>query len=302
MIKVERAELPAILDLGNPHSKASGELRAIVDFMDSNGGTLPKEMTFKAYSDATVKDVLIQMFHGKCAYCEWEAVAGSDGDVEHYRPKKGVSDADKAGVKHPGYWWLAMKWENLLLSCQHCNQSRRQLIHEPGRSEEDIERERRENRLRTTGKLNRFPVEGNKWICSHTDDVGQERPLILNPCETDPENLLEWEFERSISTVKARESDPRAEMTIDVLGLNRRRLTEARVKRLNELRLKRRHILEKLNKAMTNDNEEVVLICLEDVEKGMAEIADCGKPDREFAGLARAFHKQLKREIKDRLS
>lgn len=302
MIKVERAALPAILDLEDDNSAASGEFRLIVDFMQANGGKLPGKMDFNAYRDDSVKSVLIKMFHGKCAYCEWLAVAGSDGDVEHYRPKKGVSDAEKAGVDHPGYWWLAMKWENLLLSCQHCNQSRRQLIHEPGLSEEDIAREKRENRLRTTGKLNRFPVENDTWIISHTDDVEDEQPMLLNPCEIDPEDLLEWDFERSISTVKAKADDPRAAATIDILGLNRRRLTEARVRYLNSLRLKRRHILDKLNKARAAPSEEVALIHLEDIGTGMAEIEAAGEPDREFAGLARAFHKQLALEIRGRIA
>lgn len=217
---------------------AFAERKAILDFMAANSGALPKSMSFSVYRDDPVKIVLIKMFHGKCGYCELLIVAGSDGDVEHYRPKKGVSDAKQAGVQHPGYWWLAMQWENLLLSCQHCNQSRRQLIHEPGKTEEDIARERQQNRLRTTGKLNRFPVEGNHWIVAHTGDVAAEKPLLLNPCDIDPEDLFEWEFERSISTVKAKGSDARAEATIDILGLNRRHLTEARVTLLNDLRLR----------------------------------------------------------------
>lgn len=302
MIKVQRRPLPAVLDLDEPTSPAFVERQAIIDFMDANNGDLPKNMDFNIYRDASVKRVLIEMFHRKCAYCEWDAVVGSDGDIEHYRPKKGVTDADNVGVEHPGYWWLAMQWENLLLSCQHCNQSRRQLIHEPGLSEEEIERERRENRLRTTGKKNRFPVEGDAWVVVHTGDVADENPLLINPCDTDPEALLEWEFERSISTVKARNGDARANATIDILGLNRRYLTEARVTLLNDLRKRRRKVLQRLNRALESDNAAETDLLLTLVAEDLKLISESGEANRPFSGLSRAFYKKLRAEVDERLA
>lgn len=70
---------------------------------------------------------------------------------------------------------------NLVLSCQHCNQSRRQLIHQPGHDEETIARELLEKRLRTTGMKNRFPVIGNAWVTDHEADIGTEAPLLVDP-------------------------------------------------------------------------------------------------------------------------
>jgi uncharacterized protein (TIGR02646 family) len=61
-------------------------------------------------------------FYGKCAYCE-RAIGNQHGDVEHFRPKGGVADKDNKMIEdHPGYYWLAYDWQNLLISCITCNQ------------------------------------------------------------------------------------------------------------------------------------------------------------------------------------
>lgn len=298
MIKVDRLPVPPSLNLDDPNSTASIERKVILDHMAANDGALPTKKSFKVYSSSPVKSLLIQMFKGKCAYCEIFAVAGADGDVEHYRPKGGVTDADRAEVKHPGYWWLAMAWSNLVLSCQHCNQSRRQLIHTPGQDEATIARELVESRLRTTGKKNRFPVQGNVWVTDHVADIKGEVPLLLDPTEDDPELLFEWDFERSISTVKAAGGNVRAAETIEILGLNRRILTEARVAVLDQFRTRRRTILARLNEiadpnttdARADTLREVVLQDLDDFN------ASC-ESNSQFAGMARAFRTKLSAEV-----
>lgn len=86
--------------------------------------------------------LLDNFFHNKCAYCETPVIAAKF-HAEHFRPKaqvrykeegnkrlrKGVvkyetaqvvSDRDK-DVEHPGYFWLAYHWRNLLPSCAFCN-------------------------------------------------------------------------------------------------------------------------------------------------------------------------------------
>lgn len=301
MIKVERPAVPPSLDLNDPESSASKERQVILDYLAEHD-ELPKTKSFKVYSSAPAKALLIAMFKGKCAYCEVYTAAGFDGDVEHYRPKGGVTDADKAHVRHPGYWWLAMAWDNLVLSCQHCNQSRRQLIHQPGQDEAAIARELLEKRLRTTGKKNRFPVVGNVWVTDHEAKLSGEAPLLVDPTVDSPEDLFEWEFERSISTVKAKDGDLRAAETIEILGLNRRNLTEARVAVLDQFRAKRRTILKRLNEiadpntsnARADTLREVVL---DDLDEFNMTCAD----NSQFAGMARAFRAKLAAEVSQML-
>jgi len=82
--------------------------------------------------------LLDKVFHGKCAYCETRAVR-YPGHAEHFRPKGRVDVRDPgtgrsvpASVEwpdgnvatHPGYFWLAYHWKNLLPACQACNSGR----------------------------------------------------------------------------------------------------------------------------------------------------------------------------------
>jgi hypothetical protein len=77
--------------------------------------------------------LLENRFNNKCAYCETK-IEGFIGDAEHFRPKGRVrSETDEASkvveildennvrIQHPGYFWLAYNWKNLLPSCHLCN-------------------------------------------------------------------------------------------------------------------------------------------------------------------------------------
>ncbi len=55
-----------------------------------------------------VKNVLKEMFHGKCAYCESKVTHVTYGAIEHFHPKS----------KYPD---LTFEWSNLLFSCDVCN-------------------------------------------------------------------------------------------------------------------------------------------------------------------------------------
>lgn len=79
--------------------------------------------------------LLANVFDGKCAYCETRGARFSS-DAEHYRPKGRVDDFDPTTKKwarakvewpdgkvetHPGYFWLAFHWKNLVPACEKCN-------------------------------------------------------------------------------------------------------------------------------------------------------------------------------------
>lgn len=155
-------------------------------------------------------------FFGKCAYCDSSAL-NHDGNVEHFRPKKGVKGADGklifvmengAQVQHPGYYWLAYDWRNLLPSCQRCNQWRVDT---------------------RSGKANFFPVNGTH--ATKPGDEAHEKPLLLNPSsnavDDDPSDHLKLE-ETGILTPK--NMSERGQATIDIFGLNARSLPDDRKK------------------------------------------------------------------------
>lgn len=162
------------------------------------------------YRDQGVKMALEALFHRKCAYCE-TPLSEVGWQVEHFRPKKRV--AERPG--HPGYYWLAYLWTNLYPSCAPCNQN----LEDKPLWDDPIPGE-------TSGKWDRFPLESEDGrAMSHKDDLGTESPLLLDPCADDPEASLKYSVEGDIDSVSG---DRRAEVTIEILHLKRRRLRDRR--------------------------------------------------------------------------
>jgi hypothetical protein len=181
--------------------------------------------------------VLLPLFHGKCAYCEGVLgkMRSSSGQVEHYRPKAIVyqlSDSKRGTVnttlpdgdliRHPGYFWLAYDWQNLVPSCRDCNAGQR-------------------------GKGNFFPTANNHILHVKKDAKqgsasliskkysgyvyptsaelnAMEEPLFLHPYFVDPERHLLFD---DCGEIRANNS-PRAEQTIYHLNLDADGLTTAR--------------------------------------------------------------------------
>lgn len=155
---------------------------------------------------------------GRCAYCEGRYTAGEFGDAEHYRPKGEVTQARQKVKDHPGYYWLAYEWHNLLLACKKCNSKH-----------PDRDNSTPKKKVSHEGKLCEFPVVGERlhkpsadpsqWI----DELLTERPLLLNPYFDRAEDHFEarldgWIYQKS----------ERGRITIDVCDLNRRELRDER--------------------------------------------------------------------------
>jgi len=159
-------------------------------------------------------------FRGKCVYCEQKISGDQHVDIDHFRPKDGVTDIDFKPVmieiegetkKHPGYYWLAYEWTNLLPACILCNQ----ILTEPS-----------EGKL--IGKHTRFPVNG-----SHAVDPGDEvneDPLLINPLFDEPSDHLEL---HSIGAYVGKTN--KGKTCIDVFGLNVRGLPNDRGKMYKDI-------------------------------------------------------------------
>ncbi len=171
------------------------------------GGAAPEilESLYKAQ-----KELLLRAFNYKCGYCEVRLAGNQPGDVEHFRPKKDVTDESLQPVfdgerRHPGYYWLAYDWFNLIPSCIECNR--------PSTSPEG----------RPRGKRNRFPVRGFRAF--KPGDEKREEPLLLNPWKVDdPGKHLTFGDELGVLGAETEEGTK----TLEVLDLNREGLLEAR--------------------------------------------------------------------------
>ncbi|CDX20236.1 conserved hypothetical protein [Mesorhizobium plurifarium] len=194
---------------------------------------------FQVYKDEEIKKALHKLFHGKCAYCETFYSASAPVDIEHFRPKGAVSE-DK---NHPGYWWLAMSWDNLLPSCIDCNRKRKQLILTEKRSSlADLWNEGRLARAvqgMQSGKKDSFPVRGTR-LRPEEKHYDQEQALLINPCADDPRLYLSFGKVQRGSlplaiSLDAEEPHSRGNISIQVYGLNRLALVQDRTRVLRQL-------------------------------------------------------------------
>jgi len=164
--------------------------------------------------------LLKHVFSGKCAYCEFNFVPGYYGDAEHYRPKARVTVnqngrlevVTRRGQPHPGYYWVAYDWSNLLPSCAVCNGPQ--------------------------GKQNQFPVAATHVFDPEDGPDSEsldkiEQPLLLHPYKDDPATHLKF---GRFGTIAERDGSRRGRESIKVYGLSRKVLNEARTQRQEEAR------------------------------------------------------------------
>ena len=184
--------------------------------IEAGGASEVKEKLYKEQKE----EVYINKkgpFRGKCAYCESNIHKSQYGDVEHFRPKAAVANKNGKPIKitsdgaeklHPGYYWLAYDWKNLLPACQLCNQTN--------------------PKKRTGGKLigkgTRFPVKNNNYAIRPGEETAEE-PLLINPVWTDPSAHLSIDETGVLS-----HKDDFGYMCIEIFGLNDRDLPETRKK------------------------------------------------------------------------
>ena len=117
----------------------------------------------RRYRASDVVDALRRLFRDKCAYCEQTIRRGED-QIEHFRPRSFARGLD--GTEERDYYvWLALEWENILLSCSSCS--------------------------RAKGSL--FPVASRRARLRATlDEVfASERPELLDPTRDDPWNEMQ---------------------------------------------------------------------------------------------------------------
>jgi uncharacterized protein (TIGR02646 family) len=159
-----------------------------------------KSFEFKRYKEEAVCFELDRLFRGKCAYCESVYSAIDSKDIEHFRPKGGVTGIPQS--LHQGYWWLAAEWINLLVSCPPCNQHRKQAIYRFGMTDAEIKAERLKTPVERRGKGCHFPLtDETKRAIKETDSLNLEDPLLINPALKNPNKHLEWIFDWDRSEV-----------------------------------------------------------------------------------------------------
>ena len=182
---------PVLLNRGNARTQRDCEAYA-EDPAAYGSGDLKFAFIESIYGSTEIRDLLKGLQHNKCCYCERK----TSGQIDHFRPKGAIRQSQGSRV-HPGYYWLAYRWDNLVLACEDCNLK----------------------------KSDYFPIEDpGQRARNHVDDLDRESPLLLNPyVETDPGEHLTFDG----SACQPRTA--RGRMTVTLLKLNRPILQEERL-------------------------------------------------------------------------
>jgi uncharacterized protein (TIGR02646 family) len=218
---------------------------------DYDAGMREFDFDHSLYAATSVKKALRKAQHDKCAFCESKVSHIAYGDVEHFRPKAGWVQRDGDALTRPGYYWLAYEWTNLFYACQLCNQR---------------------------FKKNLFPLEeGTPRARSHRDNPADEKPLLIDPAQEEPEHHLGFRAEIAYPV----DDSAKGQTTIDALGLNRPELTEIRRDRLRTFRLLLRTLRE------WREQEPTPLIRSQ-IERLEAELQKWIQDGAEYAAMMRA--------------
>ncbi len=219
------------------------------------------------YAHSSVRARLLGDQHGKCAYCETKLVR-QRGRVDHYRPKDGVKQSRADRLQKPGYYWLAYAWENLLLTCETCNDQ--------------------------GNKGNQFPLRHpSRRAQSHRHDLTQEQPLLIDPTRVDPSRFISFRQE----VAYAKNGNQEGGTTIDALRLNddpvlidARRVHLGRLERLRKLIEVRPKMARKLAALDPRDTEyNTCQQLLAAVTEAQQELDGAVHDNAVYAGMARAF-------------
>lgn len=191
--------------------------------------------------------MLEQVFHFKCAYCESPLELDRyHGDAEHYRPKGQVTIVGSRGTKqrarcmlpdgteidHPGYFWLAYNWRNLVPACSFCNTGQGKIDQFPtGKSHYLLRKLTPAEKAAALDEPRESPKgSGTYFLVPWTLDA-EEEPLLLNPLNTDPQRAPGKHLRYGLGgKVVAIDGSPIGENSIRVYNLNRGQLEKLRHK------------------------------------------------------------------------
>jgi uncharacterized protein (TIGR02646 family) len=165
---------------------------------------LRSEYIKKNNSWSLLKKWLANASGHKCWYCEAKSPR-APFDVDHFRPKLGITVDGVALAAHTGYYWLAYDWWNFRLSCQRCN------------------RPEKDDTGSLHGKANEFPIQDELLRCMlPTAPLTAELPRLVDPCVQSDCELLAHGIDGEVKPAApiGTWEYQRAQYTIDRFGFN----------------------------------------------------------------------------------
>lgn len=258
---------------------------------------------FPGYENSNNKFRIRGLADGCCAYCGVN-ISGEQSLInEHYRPKKELkfrvnecrleglelSEERRNGiflelnsVNNHGYFLWGDDYNNLFPSCNACNtgEGDNGIYVKSNSSTEQIQYNI------AYGKKNFFPIyyrgeNDPRLDIKYVSDISKESPLLFNPYVDDPEEIFSYKKPEKctktddvIVKIKpnpqtSRRKRLKAEVTINLLGLNRRNLCLKRQLKRNNLSstvLKEFRVIEKQDDPMATELSDIISRYLKLVE------------------------------------
>ncbi|HDR4872018.1 TPA: hypothetical protein QCR24_002842 [Bacillus cereus] len=285
MIYVNRSNvsMPAVLDTSNSSSLGSIETQDCIAYY-FNSPSDPFD--FKIYRDPEVVRKLNDLFYGKCAYCESSVQTVNNIEVEHYRPKGRirVKKEGKWTWTQTGYYWLGAVWENLLPSCTFCNQLRKH--------------ETEDGQMITAGKWSYFPLENeNQRVFLPTGNLGEESPLLLNPCVDDPSKHLDFQTDGTVT-----HRTERGRISLGIYGLWRRDLKRRRHEKVKEIEFLIIRVRQNLKMLSICKEIDMRIHLLQELDELLAHLKTFTEPEKLYAGVAKQLISSFFNEISQDLT
>lgn len=160
--------------------------------------TFPPSQDLKL--DESVSEAVIQLFRGKCAFCERRTYVFP----HRFRPLENALPLAQVSQAHLYYCWLGTDWSNVYSICDICSGSSRGMfpVGSGGRGS-----------LPTELQLDAFATENaGVWRWPHRD-----RPLVLDPCRTRAfARFLSFDLQGVVKGL-----EPAGHETISLFQLNR---------------------------------------------------------------------------------
>jgi len=292
MRKLDRTSVPVPPSLSGPSNAVANEIASAAAHYQACVPWTANHVSFRfsQYRGPDVKLALRQLSGGNCAYCESKIGAVGAREVEHYRPKGGITNL--AG--HPGYWWLAYQWDNLLPTCRDCNKSLRQHIVTPGMNKAEVLDLQGKRAATSFGKANQFEIRGQRAVGSGCN-LELEDPLLIDPCRNDPRIHVKWDFSFELTLIEPVFGEAGYSIygayTIKTCALNRAELVLDRIPALRPMRALRTRLINRLNR-WTGDASE-----LADIIAEAQTLSTFAEHDQPYAGMAAAYIQDFEDEL-----
>lgn len=292
MRKLDRASVAVPPSLAGPSQAVANEIASANAYY---GARVPWtaayiSYVFRSYRGPDVKVALRQLAGGNCAYCESKIGAVGAREVEHYRPKGGIANLPG----HPGYWWLAYRWDNLLPTCRDCNKSLRQHIVTAGMTEAEVLKLQGKRAATSFGKANQFDIRGPRAAGSGCN-LDLEDALLIDPCRNDPSQHITWDFSAELTLIEpvlgAGGYSEYGTYTIRTCALNRAELVLDRIPALRPMRTLRTRLINRLNRWAGDAGE------LTDILNECETLSSFAEHDQPYAGMAAAFIRDFEDEL-----